>query len=226
MYRQIWVDPKRTPFQRILFRNKEGELIDFELKTVTFGVNCAPFLALRLLQQLADDVEKDFPKASNIVRHFMYVDDVLAGANSIQGAQLAISEIHHAFPKYCANCLANQNSERVCRNGDTCKKCGQDHHTLLHLLEFSSSRRRSISPLRPLATLPRPSASGLRSPNPMPSSRNHSRCSDQFEAPTAAPSVASLLQHRSVQIIPTANVVLNTETNKYESRIWIISQAL
>jgi len=46
---------------------------------------------------LADDVEKDFPKASNMVRHFMYVDDVLAGANSIQEAQLAISELHHAF---------------------------------------------------------------------------------------------------------------------------------
>jgi len=77
MYREIWVDPEHTPFQRILFRNKEGEVSDFELKTVTFGVNCAPFLALRVLQQLADDVEKDFPKASNIVRHFMYVDDVL-----------------------------------------------------------------------------------------------------------------------------------------------------
>jgi len=81
MYHQIWVDPKHTPFQRILFRNKEGEVSNFELKTGTFGVNCAPFLALRVLQQLADDVEKDFPKASNIVRHFMYVDDVLAGAS-------------------------------------------------------------------------------------------------------------------------------------------------
>jgi len=96
MYRQIWVDPKHTPFQRILFRNKE-EVSDFELKTVTFGANCAPFLALRVLQKLADDVEKDFPKARNIVRHFMYVDDVLAAANSIQEAQHAISELHHAF---------------------------------------------------------------------------------------------------------------------------------
>ncbi|XP_043063811.1 uncharacterized protein LOC122319976 [Drosophila ficusphila] len=97
MYRQIWVDPKHTPFQRILFRNKEGEVSDFELKTVTFGVNCAPFLALRVLQQLADDVEKDFPTASNIIRHFMYVDDVLAGTTSIQEARLAISELRHAF---------------------------------------------------------------------------------------------------------------------------------
>jgi len=83
--------------QRILFRNKEGEVSDFKLKTVTFGVNCAHFLVLRVLKLLADDVEKDFPKASHIVRLFMYVEDVLAGANSIQEAQLAISELHHAF---------------------------------------------------------------------------------------------------------------------------------
>ncbi|XP_041564470.1 uncharacterized protein LOC121467202 [Drosophila elegans] len=38
MYCQIWVDPKHTPIQRILFRNKEGQVSDFELKTVTFGV--------------------------------------------------------------------------------------------------------------------------------------------------------------------------------------------
>jgi len=34
MYRQIWVDPKHSPFQRILFRNNEGHIRDFELQTV------------------------------------------------------------------------------------------------------------------------------------------------------------------------------------------------
>jgi len=56
MYRQMWVDPKHSPFQRILFRNREGHVRDFELQAVTFGVNCAPFLAIRVLQQLATDV--------------------------------------------------------------------------------------------------------------------------------------------------------------------------
>ncbi|XP_070075146.1 uncharacterized protein [Drosophila takahashii] len=93
MYRQIWVDPKHTPFQRILFRNKEGDIRDYELKTVTFGVNCAPYLAIRVLKQLADDVVQQFPKASHIIRNFMYVDDVLAGSNSQQEAQLAIQEL-------------------------------------------------------------------------------------------------------------------------------------
>jgi len=53
MYRQIQVDPEHSPFQLILFRNSEGHIRDFELQTVTFGVNCVPFLAIRALQQLA-----------------------------------------------------------------------------------------------------------------------------------------------------------------------------
>jgi len=53
MYRQIWVHPKHSPFQRNLFRNSEGHIRDFELQTVTFGVNCEPFLAIRVLSQIA-----------------------------------------------------------------------------------------------------------------------------------------------------------------------------
>ncbi|XP_070070227.1 uncharacterized protein [Drosophila takahashii] len=34
MYRQIWVDPKHTPFQRILFRNKEGDIRDYEMMSI------------------------------------------------------------------------------------------------------------------------------------------------------------------------------------------------
>jgi len=56
MYRQILVHSDHTRFQRILFRDKEGKLCDYELDTVTFGVNCAPFLAIRVLPQLAQDV--------------------------------------------------------------------------------------------------------------------------------------------------------------------------
>ncbi|KAH8262070.1 hypothetical protein KR038_001985, partial [Drosophila bunnanda] len=64
MYRQIWVNPKHTSLQRILFRSPDGNIRDYELKTVTFGVNCAPFLAIRVLQQLADDEESRYPQAS------------------------------------------------------------------------------------------------------------------------------------------------------------------
>ncbi|XP_041631531.2 uncharacterized protein [Drosophila kikkawai] len=97
MYRQIRVNPDHTRFQRILFRNKYGELCDYELDTVTFGVNCAPFLAIRVLQQLAQDIRGQYPLASDIISNFMYVDDVLAGAHTRQSAVLAIKELRLAL---------------------------------------------------------------------------------------------------------------------------------
>ncbi|KAH8234488.1 hypothetical protein KR038_012118, partial [Drosophila bunnanda] len=78
MYRQIWVDPKHTPFQRVLFRNKKGDIRYFEFQTVTLGVKCSPFLAIRVLQQIAEDAQRQFPKARRIIKQNRYVDDVLA----------------------------------------------------------------------------------------------------------------------------------------------------
>ncbi|XP_037824461.1 uncharacterized protein LOC119612686 [Lucilia sericata] len=111
MYRQILVDPKHTVFQRILFRNNPNVIIqDYELKTVTFGVNCAPYLAIRTLLQLDDDIEASYPKASLILRSSMYVDDELAGAHSIQEAKeskkqliLALQSAGFSLRKWTAN---------------------------------------------------------------------------------------------------------------------------
>ncbi|XP_062141785.1 uncharacterized protein LOC133849680 [Drosophila sulfurigaster albostrigata] len=93
MYRQILMDSKHTPFQRILFRTSDGEIRDFELNTVTFGVNCAPFLALRVLQQLADDIRLEYPLASRVISNNMYVDDVLAGTHTREEAIRTIAEV-------------------------------------------------------------------------------------------------------------------------------------
>ncbi|XP_073811882.1 uncharacterized protein [Musca autumnalis] len=63
MYRQILVRSDHTPFQLILFRNHPGETIhDFKLQTGTVGVICAPYLAIRILLQLADDVKARIPR--------------------------------------------------------------------------------------------------------------------------------------------------------------------
>jgi len=107
--------------------------------------------------------------------------------------------------KYCANCLATSIPKVYVAAETRAKSVGR------------TTTRCSICANLPVRVAgqflrcdPRRRHHGLRSPNPTPSSRNHSRCSDQFEAPTAAPSVASLLQQRSVQIIPTVIVVLDT----------------
>ncbi|XP_059220655.1 uncharacterized protein LOC131995716 [Stomoxys calcitrans] len=85
MYRQIKVHPEDRPYQRILFqRDSKSPIKDYQLSTVTFGINCAPFLAIRTLLQLASDTEEEFPQISKILRKETYVDDILSGGFTIE----------------------------------------------------------------------------------------------------------------------------------------------
>ncbi|XP_075157769.1 uncharacterized protein LOC142231036 [Haematobia irritans] len=94
MYRQIVIDERDRQYQRCLFRDADsGNLKDFELKTVTFGVNCAPYLAIRTLLQLSIDGEDTHPVAAKTLRDHIYVDDVLAGAHTIADAKTHLCEL-------------------------------------------------------------------------------------------------------------------------------------
>ncbi|XP_075163068.1 uncharacterized protein LOC142235694 [Haematobia irritans] len=85
MYRQILVHPNDRQYQRILYQKSSDSAIkDYQLRTVTFGINCAPFLAIRTLLQLASDCETQFPKVSTILRKETYVDDILSGGFSLE----------------------------------------------------------------------------------------------------------------------------------------------
>jgi len=56
MYRQVLILPKYRKFQHLLWRaSPHDKLLEYELNTVTYGVNCAPYLALRVLQSIASD---------------------------------------------------------------------------------------------------------------------------------------------------------------------------
>lgn len=88
MYRQIIVAPEDRDFQRIFWRpSSDLPLQEYRLNTVTFGVSCAPFLALRVLQQLKQDDGARFPLAARVLEHGLYVDDNLFGADDVQGAK-------------------------------------------------------------------------------------------------------------------------------------------
>ncbi|XP_068149479.1 uncharacterized protein [Drosophila tropicalis] len=62
----------------------EEPLKHYKLTTVTYGTACAPFLAVRVLEQLATDHEYEFPMAARILLDDFYVDDVLTGAMNEQ----------------------------------------------------------------------------------------------------------------------------------------------
>ncbi|XP_044574113.1 uncharacterized protein LOC123258307 [Drosophila ananassae] len=83
MFRQIWGSEKHRDYQRIVWREDPSDPIKhFQLCTVTYGTSCAPFVAVRVLEQLAADHKHEFPNAAKIVLEDFYVDDVLTGANS------------------------------------------------------------------------------------------------------------------------------------------------
>ncbi|XP_063976214.1 uncharacterized protein LOC135162054 [Diachasmimorpha longicaudata] len=86
MYRQVLVRPEDHKYQRILWRDNDNQLTAYELQTVTFGIASAPYLAVRCLQQLAEDEQQRYPTASRILKRDLYVDDVLTGAETLQEA--------------------------------------------------------------------------------------------------------------------------------------------
>ena len=87
MYRQILVHPDDRRYQRILWRERvDSEMGDYNLNTVTYGLACAPFLAIRTLHQLALDEQLRFPRAATLLRRDVYMDDVVTGADSVPEA--------------------------------------------------------------------------------------------------------------------------------------------
>ncbi|XP_036146380.1 uncharacterized protein LOC118646806 [Monomorium pharaonis] len=83
MYRQILVDPRDVDYQRVLWNDDLAEPLDYQLLTVTYGMKCAPFLALRVIKCLVDDEGHRFPLAAPILRDQIYIDDVLFGGDDL-----------------------------------------------------------------------------------------------------------------------------------------------
>ncbi|KAL4108119.1 hypothetical protein QTP88_018370 [Uroleucon formosanum] len=84
MYRQILVKPEHRKFQHVLWRASPHDAVrEYELHTVTYGVNCAPFLALRVLQYIASNDCEHFDSVRHALLRQTYVDDICTGADSI-----------------------------------------------------------------------------------------------------------------------------------------------
>lgn len=94
MYRQIRVHPDDWDVQRILWMNLSGQLIIFTLITVTYGLICAPFLALRAFEQLIIDEGANFPLAIPTMKRGRYVDDFFGGEDTIEKTCKVVDQIN------------------------------------------------------------------------------------------------------------------------------------
>ncbi|XP_050065896.1 uncharacterized protein LOC126554955 [Aphis gossypii] len=88
MYRQIGVLPQYRGCQFILWRDSpQVSVKEYVLNTVTYGVNSAPYLALRVLRYIADTECEDFPDVKNALYNQTYMDDICVGAGSLEAAK-------------------------------------------------------------------------------------------------------------------------------------------
>ena len=89
MYRQINVHPLQQNLQLILWRERpEDPVKTYKLLTITYGQASAPYLATRVLKQLALDEQANFPSViSKTLIEDVYVDDLLCRTKSIELAK-------------------------------------------------------------------------------------------------------------------------------------------
>jgi hypothetical protein len=85
MYRMIEIHPDHTDYQRIVWReNTEDPLKTYRLTTLTYGTKPASFLATRCLKGLALQNVNQYPEAAKAIQQDFYVDDLLAGGDSLE----------------------------------------------------------------------------------------------------------------------------------------------
>ncbi|XP_043262437.1 uncharacterized protein LOC122403149 [Colletes gigas] len=94
MFRQILVDTNDRKFQCILWRGGPSDPVQaFSLNTVTYGLTCAPFLAIRCLQELAKLEGEKYPRAVPILWKNTFMDDVFMGAEDVESLDSLRAEV-------------------------------------------------------------------------------------------------------------------------------------
>ncbi|XP_059062822.1 uncharacterized protein LOC131855564 [Achroia grisella] len=112
MYFCIKLTFDHQPFQRILFRfNTETNIQTYQFNRVSFGVSSSPFLAMRVVRQLASDSRTEYPLAAHEADNHMYMDDYVSSLDGLDAAEKTYQEMINMFSsggfklvKWVSNC--------------------------------------------------------------------------------------------------------------------------
>ena len=100
MYREILLAPSDQNYHRFLWRPKVDQAVQvFCMNRVTFGVSSSPYLAVQTLQQAGKDYGQEFPVAQHHIDHSFYVDDLLGGSDSVEGAAELFTQLTSILTK-------------------------------------------------------------------------------------------------------------------------------
>ena len=100
MYRQILVSPEHRANQHIFWRFSPQEPVtEYELNTVTYGLKPSSFLAQRTIHQLVQDEGSAYPLASDVLLNHTFVDDIVAGADCEDQANMLFHQLNELLMK-------------------------------------------------------------------------------------------------------------------------------
>lgn len=135
MFRMVKVDSEDSDFQRIVWRPQTNEpLQHFKLLRVTFGTACAPYLAVKTLQRLADVEHARFPTASSITKKDFYIDDLLTGCETLPEAIHIYNEMNKLM-----NSGGFELQKFSSNNQDLLSHIGEDNHSSADSLRLKST---------------------------------------------------------------------------------------
>ncbi|XP_037049617.1 uncharacterized protein LOC119083910 [Bradysia coprophila] len=111
MYRQVEVTESHQKWQMIIWREQPDQPLGFyKLKTLTYGLTCSSYLAIKALQTLAEEHKNVYPEAAKIAKSDFNVDDVMTGAENVEQALVLQEQLiqmcksgHFELHKWCSN---------------------------------------------------------------------------------------------------------------------------
>ncbi len=80
MFREIVLHQEEKDLHRYLHRDETGQIRDYRMQRLTFGVRSSPFIATTVIQHLTQTHMETHPLAAKIILTQFYVDDCLSGA--------------------------------------------------------------------------------------------------------------------------------------------------
>ena len=85
MFCPIWIHPDDRHFQTIHWRtNILQAVLIFIFLTITYGLKCSFYLAIRVLRKLAKDYGHLYPLAYWIIPDESYMDDLMSGGDTME----------------------------------------------------------------------------------------------------------------------------------------------
>ncbi|XP_070068035.1 uncharacterized protein [Drosophila takahashii] len=122
MFHQIRVRPTDAHAQRFLWWDngeKAGQPSVYSMSALTFGINCAPFIAHYVRDANAEHFQNIYPTAANAIKNYHYVDDFLYSDVSVEAVTTISTQVKHIHSAGGFNIRNwSSNSEEVLRKLD------------------------------------------------------------------------------------------------------------